>query len=206
MGMYHSLLACDILLTSREKIPSKKQTTLQWIQKDEATFDLDDMDRLERWQYYVSSFISLENTEGVHREGMTQSVLKKNLLQNAEPPKALVYKEDLEIRICMNTLKMLYKADSGDDYYIYTDKELGNYTGSPTLKRLEKVMSAKNEKFKENLEMNSKWMKDLSRDQVQEVNDNFKKWVKDGVLPGSAPPVASATPTTTEAVVDEAPQ
>ena len=41
--------------------------------------------------------------------------------------------------------------------------------------------------------MNTKWMKNMSRDQVQAVNDEFSKWVKDGVLPGTAPaPIEAA--------------
>ena len=91
-------------------MPNRNDATLQWLQKDEATFDMDDMERKEQWQYYVSSYVGVEPTEGVNREGLFHSVLTRNLPSDYEDkPKPLISKEDLTLRICLNSFKMMYK-------------------------------------------------------------------------------------------------
>jgi paired amphipathic helix protein Sin3a len=109
-----SFLLADNLLTFIQH-PNKNDATIQWIQKDETTFDLDDMERKERWQYYVSSYVRVEPTEGVSRT--TQPLLMRNLPSGEavsedamNTRKALVYSEDLTLRICVNSFKILYKA------------------------------------------------------------------------------------------------
>lgn len=171
--------------------PEKNHATCQWIKKDETTFNLDDMERKERWQYYVSSFARIEPTEGVPRRFLHKVVLPRNLPsgdtdfdESSHQRKPLVWDEDLTLRICLNTYRIILK-ENGSEYFIYTDKELGS-GGKPTLDRLEKATAARNQRFKEKLEMNSKWMKNLSRDEVQKTNDSFQRWIKDGILPGSA--------------------
>jgi len=182
--------------------PNKNMTTLQWMQKDETTFDLDDMERKERWQYYVASFTRTENTEGVPRSRIQRSVLPRNLPSgdaesedDATQRKPLVYEEDLTLRICVNSAKILFKP-GGSEFFVYGDKPFtwdAEKGAAAARVRLQKFEDTRNERFREKFVMNSKWVKGLGHDEVQKVTGDFKKWVDEGVLPGSTP--AEAPPT-----------
>jgi paired amphipathic helix protein Sin3a len=171
--------------------------TLQWMQKDETTFDLDDMERKERWQYYTSSYVRIEPTEGVPRDRIQRSVLPRNLPSGdtesedgAGQRKPLVYDEDLTLRICVNSSKILFKP-GGSEYFIYGDKPLtwdAEKDAAAARVRLQKTEDTRTERFQEKFVMNSKWMKDLGHDEVQKITGNCKKWIDEGVVPGTAPP------------------
>ncbi|KAF4635150.1 hypothetical protein G7Y89_g2941 [Cudoniella acicularis] len=176
------------------------KATMNLVQRDETTFDLDDMARMERWQYYTSSYIRIEPTEGIQRVHMRKSVLARNMPSpdadvddGANQPKPIVYEEDLVLRICVNSYKMIYKYP-GSEFFIYTDKPL---TYDPKTKtsaareRLQKFEDARKQRFKEKFEMNNAWMKGLNHDQVSKITMDFKKWTDEGVLPGGGVP---ATP------------
>ena len=169
---------------------------MQWIMRDETTFDLDDMERMERWQYYTSSYVRVELTEGIPRNHLHKTILTRNLPsadaeidETGVLPKPLAYDEDLSLRICVNTYKMLYKYP-GSEYFIYTDKTL---TTDPTTntsaarERLRKYEDARTQRFKEKFEMNNAWMKNLNHDEVSKITMDFKKWTDEGIVPGTEP-------------------
>jgi paired amphipathic helix protein Sin3a len=168
--------------------------------RDETTFDLDDMERMERWQYYTSSYVRIEPTEGIPRNLLHKTVLTRNLPSPDADieeigvlPKPLVFDEDLTLRICVNTYKMLYKYP-GSEFFIYTDKTLGNDPKTKTSaarERLQKFEDARKQRFKEKFEMNNAWMKGLNHDQVSKITRDFKKWTEEGILPGQDAPSAS---------------
>lgn len=39
--------------------------------------------------------------------------------------------------------------------------------------------------------MNNAWMKGRDRDEVANVNNEFRQWMENGILPGSSPAVAA---------------
>lgn len=171
---------------------------MRWLQKDETTLNLDDMELKDRWQYYVSSFVRVEPTEGVPTDGrMNHPILMRNLPSGESASedgtntrKPLAYLEDLSLRICVNSFKIIYKQP-GSEYYIYTSNPL---TWDPVMHmasarvRLLKSEEARSEKFRETFEMNNSWMKGLDHDQVQKITLACKKWIEQGVLPGSDSP------------------
>ena len=159
---------------------------MQWMPKDQTTWNLDDMERKERWQYYVSSYIRVEPTEGVPRQRLSASVLAQHLPSSdadvedsSSQRKPLVWNEDLSMRICVNTYKIVYDGDSGTEYFIYADKELG---GNVARERLQKAEEARNQKLHEKFST-PEWMKKMSQDDIQKINQDFQNWVKEGVLP-----------------------
>lgn len=155
------------------------------------------MERMQRWQYYIASYVCIEPTEGVPRNRLHKTVLTRNLPSTdtddaSHQLKALVYKEDLTLRICVNTYKMMYKHP-GSEFFIYTDKSLGDdpkTKASAARERLQKYEDARKQRFKEKFEMNNAWMKGLNHDEVSKVTMDFKKWTDEGVIPG---PAAHAT-------------
>ncbi|KAM3069342.1 Transcriptional regulatory protein sin3 [Clarireedia jacksonii] len=172
--------------------PKKNEATSQWVHRDETTFDLDIMERRERWQYYTSSYVRIEPTEGVPRRLLRKSLLTRNLPSGdtdsedgSNQRKPLVWNEDLTLRICVNSFKIIYK-EPGSEYFIYTDKTLGGGENGETRQRLKKVEESRNQRFHEKFGMNNRWMKGLNHDEVSKINQDFQKWVTDGVLPTGA--------------------
>lgn len=166
------------------------------MQKDETTFDLDDMELKERWQYYTASYIRIEPTEGVPRGRIQRSVLPRNLPSgDAESEdgvsqrKPLIYEEDLALHVCVNTAKIIFKQ-GGSEFFIYGDKPLtwdAEKNVATARLRLQKYEDARNEKFREKFVMNSSWMKGLGHDEVQSMTLACRNWIDNGIVPGSAP-------------------
>lgn len=143
------------------------------------------MERKERWKYYTSSFVRIEPTEGVPRDRIRKSVLTRNLpsgydtdsdisgtaLQQRKP---ILFNEDLVLQICVNTYTLMYKKNTSE-WFIYKT--------SYDTEKASQMAENRNERFREKFNMNSKWMKNLSQAQVQDVNQAFEKWIKDGIVP-----------------------
>jgi paired amphipathic helix protein Sin3a len=153
------------------------------------------MERKDRWKYYTSSFVRIEPTEGVPRDRVRKSVLTRNLpsgfdtdsdvsgtaLQQRKP---ILFSEDLVLQICVNTYTLMYKKLTSE-WFIYKSHYDPDKTAQMTENR--------NQKFREKFKMNSKWMKNLSQAQVQDVNQGFERWIKDGIVPSQASNASSAT-------------
>lgn len=159
------------------------------------------MQRKERWQYYTSSYVRIEPTEGVPRRLLRKSLLTRNLPSGdtdsedgSNQRKPLVWGEDLVLRICVNSYKIIYK-DPGVEYFIYADKALGGGESGESRQRLKKVEESRNQRFHEKFGMNNRWMKEKSHEEVSRINQEFRKWVSEGVLPsvGVSTNVASGT-------------
>lgn len=105
--------------------PAKNEAAVRWLQRDEPTFNADTMALLERWQYYISTYMRIEPTEGVDRSRMHKSVLARNLpnsgendSDNGESRKAVAFSEGLVLRVCLNSFTVVYEKGSGE-YFIY---------------------------------------------------------------------------------------
>jgi paired amphipathic helix protein Sin3a len=158
------------------------------------------MELKDRWQYYVSSYVRVEPTEGVEQSRMTHALLMRNLPPSddmsedgAHPKKPLAFAEDLSLRICVNSFKIIYKPP-GCEYYLYQNNPLtwdDEKDVATSRVRLQKFEDARNEKFRETFEMNNSWMKGLDHDQVQKITLACKRWIDEGILPGSASPATA---------------
>lgn len=149
---------------------------------------MDEMQLRERWQYYISSFIRVEPTEGIPRSKLQKVVLTRNLpsgdtdSDDGNVPKPLSYKEELAISICLKTSKMIW-APGTSEYFIY-DQAPKNKEQLERRDKVKKALSQHREnKLLEKLVHNSPWMKDMSPEEVQEQNSKFRKWVDSGVSP-----------------------
>lgn len=173
---------------------------VRWLQKDETTLNMDDLELKDRWQYYVSSYVRVEPTEGVPTDGRSyHPILMRNLPagevaseDGTNTRKPLAYSEDLSLRICVNSFKIVYK-EPGSEYHIYNNSPLTwdkEKDMASARVRLSKSEESRNQKFRETFELNNKWMKNLDHDQVQKITLDCKKWIDEGIQPGSASPAA----------------
>jgi len=108
--------------------PSKREATVRWLQRDETTFHMDEMELRERWQYYISSYMRVDPTEGVSRSRLRKTVLARNLpssetdSDDGSTPKPLKFDESLVLRICLNTNKIVWEKNTSE-FFIYWSPE-----------------------------------------------------------------------------------
>lgn len=133
------------------------------------------MEKKERWQYYVSSYIRIEPTEGVNRQLMKPALLTRHLpkhdsadFEDALQRKPLVYNEDLTMRICVNTSRIVYDKDSGSEYFIYADQG----SNDAAKKKMERATRERNASWRDVLWKLS-WARDLEQKDIDVLNEDF---------------------------------
>lgn len=145
----------------------------------------------ERWQYYISSFIRVEPTEGVPRSKLQKVVLTRNLpsgdadADEDTHPKPMSYDENLTISICLKSSKMLW-APGTSEHVVYDRAPKTREQRERRDKFLRSLSNYRESKLLEKWVHNPAWTKDLSPEEVQEQNKNFRVWMDDGVVPPSA--------------------
>ena len=159
---------------------------MRWLQKDETTFYMDEMERIQQWQYYISSYMRIEHTEGIVRSRLQKVLLERNLPSDAKDssddaysPKPLVIHEGLVVRICLNSSKMVFEKGTAD-YFVYNtaagksgpEEEAEEDKAKSTFRR-----EIRAEKLKEKMVTNNAWMKGLSHEEVQKANNEYQKWL-----------------------------
>lgn len=105
--------------------PAKHEAAVRWLQRDEPTFNADTMALQDRWQYYISTYMRIESTEGVDRSRLRKSVLARNLptanendSDSGDNRKAVAFNEGLVMRVCLNSFTLVYEKNSGE-FFIY---------------------------------------------------------------------------------------
>jgi paired amphipathic helix protein Sin3a len=170
--------------------PQKAEATVRWLQRDETTFYMDEMQLRDRWQYYISSYIRVEPTEGIPRSRLQKVVLTRNLpsgdaeSDDGSSPRLLAYAEKLTISICLKSSKMIW-APGTSEYFVY-DNAPKTREQRERRDRISKALSSHREsKLLEKMVHNPAWTKDMGPDEVQEQNRNFRRWMDEGVAPPS---------------------
>ncbi|KAI2626401.1 hypothetical protein GGS21DRAFT_530229 [Xylaria nigripes] len=170
--------------------PNKREATLRWLQKDETTFYMDELERREQWQYYISSYMRVEPTEGVARNRLQKSVLARNLpssdvdSDDGTAPRPLKYDEGLSLRVCINSNKIVWEKGTSE-YFVYRVDPDDEEERKSSEEHAQAVTEHRTQLFREKMIINNSWMRGWSQDEVQKVNEKFQKWLNDGVTPTS---------------------
>jgi paired amphipathic helix protein Sin3a len=169
-------------------VPSKKEASVRWLPRDDTTFHTDEMPSKERWQYYISSFVRVAPTEGVDRSRMQKVVLARNIpsadadIEDSNIPKAMCFQEDLAVRICINTSLMSWEKGTSE-HFVY-DKAPKSKQEKDQREEYRKALTRHREsKLMSKLVHNNSWMKDMTQDEVQKLNEQWQKWKEDAVIP-----------------------
>jgi len=179
--------------------PAKKESTVRWMQKDETTFYMDEMERIQQWQYYISSYMRIEHTEGVVRSRLQKVLLERNLPTDAQlnrdspdddyATKPLVINEGLVVRICLNSSKMVFEKATSDSF-VFSMRDAERSAEAQEREAEARAREAfrreiRAEKLKEKMVTNNPWMKGLSHEEVQKVNNEYQMWKesKDAEIP-----------------------
>lgn len=168
---------------------------MRWLQKDETTFYMDEMERIQQWQYYISSYMRIEHTEGIVRSRLQKVLLERNLPSDAKDSsedgytaKPLVIHEGLVVRICLNSSKMVFEKGTSD-YFVYNTStasqrgDAAEVDGNEQATKQTFRREIRTEKLKEKMVTNNAWMKGLSHEEVQKVNNDYQKWKEGEEMP-----------------------
>lgn len=163
--------------------------------KDDPIADdgLTEMDRENRWRYYVASYTSIDHTDGVNIADVSYPFLLGNVrAYGADPsdesfppttdsPHAQTIKErsrfldvkneeKLELRIAVNNFHALFQPGTYESWHT----NLQDRTGGPQgIEGAEELRTHREEAILENLLMNHGGMKDLSKEDVEGKNTGF---------------------------------
>ncbi|KAF7312188.1 HDAC-interact domain-containing protein [Mycena indigotica] len=126
-------------------LPQSKHITFQLIGKDDP--NLEDSEVVTgRWQSYIESFVSPHLSEGVLASRVRQPFLRRNLPAAARrPPPNAMTADGLEIKVCVQTYKLFYVAQTED------------YLFKPRSREEVEAMSAQ---VKRKDESREKWLKE----------------------------------------------
>ncbi|KAK3393589.1 hypothetical protein B0H63DRAFT_406819 [Podospora didyma] len=168
--------------------PAKKEATVRWLQKDETTFYMDEMERIQQWQYYISSYMRIEHTEGVSRRRLGKVLLERNLPSDAKDaedgytPKPLMIQEGLVVRICLNSSKMVFEKGTSDCFIYNTNSFNSHEDRSFHDEKQVFQQELRSDRLKDKMITNNAWMKGMSHEEVQKVKDVYEKWKEGEIL------------------------
>lgn len=151
---------------------------------------MDELELRQRWQYYISSYMRVEPTEGVPRSRLQKAVLARNLpssdvdSDDGNIPKPLQFEENLVLRICLNSNQIIWEEGTSE-YFIYNTAPETPEEISAAAERASVITNHRSEVFREKFVMNSPWMRNATQDEVQKTNEKYQNWVKDGLTPTS---------------------
>jgi len=172
------------------QFPSKAEATVRWLQRNETTFYMDELQMRERWQYYISSFIRVEPTEGIPRSKLQKVVLTRNMPSGDNEsdedhiPKPVAYSENLTTSICLKSSKMVW-APGTSEYFVY-DQSPKSPEKRERHDMVDKAVSnTRADKLMEKFVHNPPWARGRIQDRVREYNAIFDKWKNEGIVPPS---------------------
>jgi paired amphipathic helix protein Sin3a len=155
--------------------PKRKEATTQLLDRSEATFDLTDMERRDRWKYYTSSYVRIDPTEGVPLNMCRKSVLTRNVSSadqesdngdGSHMRQPLYYNEALALKICLNSYRLIY-APGSSEYFVYSESRNNEDEAKA-------VKARRTQRFKGKFENNNDWVKSVTPEEVQTTTEHFR--------------------------------
>ncbi|KAL8730758.1 MAG: hypothetical protein Q9166_003828 [cf. Caloplaca sp. 2 TL-2023] len=184
--------------------PRSKKATVSVFKKDDPTFSANAMETNKQWAYYISSFGMREATEGVPAERIQWPYLRRNLPSNQLTEEELnkVYlpawnEEGLIARINPETYRIAFNDAGTADCWLHRPQ-----VQLRGLKKMTEGTTERKKKMREKFDINSPWMKDMSKGEVDRLNEEFKRSVIEGF--SSKGPLDNEQPNNEHQTHDEA--
>jgi paired amphipathic helix protein Sin3a len=168
---------------------------------EDSTLDSEDLSSEARWSYYVTAYSMRDPTEGVQFSEMRMPFLKRSLPSKLDEDeeydryyRRLQHFDGLIIRICANNYTILYQPPSHDWFWRSTAPALDKDADAETVKAKEEeqakekaaLREKRHDRFVEKFVNNPNWARGLSKDKVDESNQQFRSWL-DGTLSKETP-------------------
>lgn len=160
-----------------------------------------------KWSYYTASYIKIEPTETVRLdEGFNMPFLRRNIpkedeeLENSSRAVPTAYEDALELRICVNSYKILWEPQTSD--YFVQDPTAAVEDGDEA-PDLERARQSRKTKFVEQMVTSNAWMKNLGGEEIERLKAKFMSLVRD-VEPTTEENEEAAPPDTGDQMVTDA--
>ncbi len=102
-------------------------------------------------------------------------------------PKPLAYEENLTISICLKSSKMIWEPGTSE-YFVYDRSPKTKEQRERREKFIRALSHHREIELTKKFVHNPVWAKDMSPEEVQEQNSNFRKWMDEGIAPATANP------------------
>ncbi|KAL8766015.1 MAG: hypothetical protein Q9209_007104 [Squamulea sp. 1 TL-2023] len=162
--------------------PKSRKATIALFKKDDPTFSIDAMEASKQWAYYISSFGMREATEGVPAEKMQWPYLRRNLPSNQLTEEELNKsylpawnEEGLIARINPETYRISFNDAWTADRWLHRPQ-----VQKRGLKAMTEGTNERKQKMREKFEINSPWMKDTNKDDVERLKEEFHRSITQG--------------------------
>ncbi|KAF1975211.1 hypothetical protein BU23DRAFT_503770 [Bimuria novae-zelandiae CBS 107.79] len=162
--------------------PNKMEAYVRLFKKDDPTFEFDQLDKVRRWRAYVASYMAVEPTEGLEFNKLRHPYLAKRLaklegVSDDDRFETLKSEDKITVSILPHNYTMKFLASEpfgigGVQYFVQPD-EIRAGVGSK--EEYETLIESKKERVQELFVRNNEWMKNLSRDDVDERKAAFRK-------------------------------
>lgn len=155
---------------------------MRLFKKDDPTFEFDQLDKVRRWRAYVASYMAVEPTEDLEFNKLRHPYLAKRLakfddVSDDDRFDTLKSEDKITVSIFPQNYTMKFIASEpfgtgGVQYFLQAD-EIRAGVGSE--EEYDTLVESKKERVQELFVRNNEWMKDLSRDDVDEKKAAFRK-------------------------------
>lgn len=185
---------CARLTLTISQKPKEQRIYIQYMTPEDATLDNEELTADARWSYYVTSYTMRDATEGVNFPRMRMPFLKRNMPAKVDSEevrnkffKPLVADENLVLRIDPVRYAIQYEPGSSEWWYRDASLQLDSQESGSERTPSEAFAAAsdqaavvhekRRDKFIEKHVNNPAWMRQMSKDEVDQINQRFRSWV-----------------------------
>lgn len=150
--------------------------------KDDPTFSVDAMEASKQWACYISSFGMREATEGIPVQKMQWPYLRRNMPSNSLTEEELNKSylpawndEGLIARINPETYRIAFNDAWTADRWLHQPQ-----VQMKGLKGMQEATKERKKRMDEKFGLKSLWMKDMSKAQVDKINEEFRESINNG--------------------------
>lgn len=165
---------------------------MRLFKRDDPTFQFNTLDKIKRWRAYVASYVAIEPTEDVDMAHVYHPYLKKRLAKVEEASGDDRFENvQIEDKIMVTVNPANYTlvftnstpfGSGGVQYTVQPDEIRAGTDAMPEAgNEFKKLNDDRREKAQEKLMMNTSWMKEESRQFVDDKKANFRKFIEEGL-------------------------
>ena len=180
---YLSLIKQHQLTTPQFQNPKANVSTISIFKKDDPTFSVDAMEAGKQWAVYTATFAMLDKTESVDIKRMHWPFLRKNL-----PPNSLSEGDfDQAYLPFWSDEKLICRIDPESYRLTFRDPETTDrFVHHPEVQRrglngIEEKQRERKQLMSEKFGLNNKWIKEMDKSGVEQINEDFRKWINEGI-------------------------
>ena len=194
-------VSTNLQLTEKQNQSENKISIYLAKREDQNTADeLMAMDYESRWRYYIASYTSVDNTDGVDISSISYPFLMGNMRVYGADPHAEAFPpviddahqaayalksrfldmksdERLNVRIAVNNYRAFFQPETHESWHALMRDRDGGKTG---VEGAEEIHSQREDTMKDTFLINNSGMKDLSKEDVERKNAGFADTVEHG--------------------------